>query len=164
LMFVAFLPFPLVIIGLIVHRKTRVEKFGFGRWRTKIWILLTASTLLLLGSAFRAGTSFKNPRPIQHPAWYHAKWCFYFFDFTTEIIVIYLYLLLRVDRRFYIPDGSKSPGDYVREGGTEEEKKKPESAHSTRRILSEEEVFDDKEPEYERGSNDVEKKARPGSS
>ena len=69
-----------------------------------------------------------------------------------------------MDRRFYIPDGSKGPGDYVREGGTEEEKKKPESAHSTRRILSEEEVFDDKEPEYERGSNDVEKKARPGSS
>lgn len=164
LMFVAFLPFPLVIIGLIVPRKTRVEKFGSGRWRTKIWILLITSTFLLLGSAFRAGTSFKNPRPIQHPAWYHAKWCFYFFDFTTEIIVVYLYLLLRVDRRFHIPDGSKGPGDYVREDGTEKEKKKPESAHSMQRILSEEEVFDDKEPDNERGSKDVERNARPGSS
>ena len=163
-MFVAFLPFPLVIIGLIVPRKTRVEKFGSGRWRTKIWILLITSTFLLLGSAFRAGISFKNPRPIQHPAWYHAKWCFYFFDFTTEIIVIYLYLLLRVDRRFYIPDGSKGPGDYVREDGAEEEKKKPESAHSMQQIPSEEEVFDDKEPENERGSKDVERNARPGSS
>jgi hypothetical protein len=164
-MFVAFLPFPLVIIGLIVPRKTRVEKFGSGRWRTKIWILLIASTLLLLGSAFRAGTSFKNPRPIQHPAWYHAKWCFYFFDFTTEIIVVYLYLLLRVDRRFHIPNGSKGPGDYVREDGAEdEEKRKPESAYSMQRILPAEEVFDDKEPEHERGSKDVERNARPGSS
>lgn len=163
-MFVAFLPFPLVIVGLIVPRKTRVEKFGSGRWRTKIWILLITSTFLLLGSAFRAGTSFKNPRPIQHPAWYHAKWCFYFFDFTTEIIVVYLYLLLRVDRRFYIPNGSKGPGDYVREGGAEEEKKKPNSVHSMRPILSEEEVFDDKEPENKRGSKDVERNARPGSS
>ena len=163
-MFVAFLPFPLVIVGLIVPRKTRVEKFGSGRWRTKIWVLLTASTFLLLGTAFRAGTSFKNPRPIQHPAWYHAKWCFYFFDFTTEIIVVYLYLLLRVDRRFYIPNGSKGPGDYVREAGVEEEKKKPESARNMRLISSEEDCFDDKEPENERGSKDVEKNARPSSS
>ena len=77
LMFIAFLPIPMIILGLIVPRKTRVEKFGKGRWRTKIAILLTSTTLLCLGAAFRGGTNFKNPRPITNPAWYHAKWCFY---------------------------------------------------------------------------------------
>ncbi|KPI39174.1 uncharacterized protein AB675_4546 [Cyphellophora attinorum] len=87
LMVVAFLPIPMVIIGLVVPRKTRLEKFGTGRWRTKIAILLTSSTLLTLGAAFRAGTNFKDPRPINDPAWYQSKACFYLFDFTVEVLV-----------------------------------------------------------------------------
>ncbi len=127
-------------------RKTRVEKFGSGRWRTKIAILLTSSTLLCLGAAFRAGTNFKNPRPINSPAWYHAKWCFYFFNFTVEITVVYLYLILRVDRRFYIPDGSKGPGDYLRDQNGREKGGRPTSGGSDTLVLSEEEVFDDAHP------------------
>lgn len=140
LIFIAFLPIPMVVLGLIVPRKTRLEKFGTGRWRTKIAILLTSATLLCLGAAFRAGINFKNPRPATDPAWYHAKWCFYFFNFTIEIIVVFLFLVLRVDHRFYIPDGSKGPGDYVRgaaAGG---------NGKSGARVLSEEEVFDDSSP------------------
>jgi hypothetical protein len=153
-MFISFLPLPMVLLGLIVPRKTRVEKFGLGRWRTKVRILLTTATLLCLGAAFRCGTQWKNPRPINDPAWYHNKWCFYFFNFTMEITVVYLYILLRVDRRFYIPDGSKGPGDYVRDDGEREEK--PESAHSVQRILSEEEVFDDEESQDGHREKDLE--------
>ena len=147
-MFVAFLPIPMVIIGLLVPRKTRLEKFGSGRWRSKIAILLASATLLTLGAAFRAGTSFKNPRPISDPAWYHAKWCFYFFNFTMEIIVVYLYALVRVDRRFHIPNGSKGPGDYTRQGDERDTEKddRPNSHDSVYRIMSEEEVFDDVSP------------------
>jgi hypothetical protein len=68
--------------------------------------------------------------------------------------VVYLYILLRVDRRFYIPDGSKGPGDYVRDDGEREEK--PESAHSVQRILSEEEVFDDEESQDGHREKDLE--------
>ena len=151
LMFIAFLPIPMVIFGLIVPRKTRVEKFGTGRWRTKVTILLISATLLCLGAAFRAGTNFKSPRPINDPAWYQAKWCFYFFNFTLEIIVVYLFLALRVDRRFHIPNGSKGPGDYLTDApGSEDEKAdaRPASGWSsaTARVNSEEEVFDDASP------------------
>ena len=111
-MSIAFSPIPMVIIGLIIPRKTRLEKFGSGRWRSKIAILLASSTLLCLGAAFRCGTSWKTPRPRADPAWYDAKWCFYIFNFTVEIIVVYLYIFLRIDRRFHIPDGAKGPGDY----------------------------------------------------
>jgi hypothetical protein len=161
-MFISFLPLPIVIIGLLVPRKTRVEKFGSGRWRTKVRILLTTSTLLCLGAAFRCGIQWKNPRPIDDPAWYDNKWCFYFFNFTMEIIVVYLYILLRVDRRFYIPDGSKGPGDYVKDEGADQEKK-AESLHSVRRILSEEEVFDGEEADEERHSKDLEANAASAS-
>ena len=146
LMLISFLPIPIVILGLILPRQTRVEKFGSGRWRTKIRILLASSVLLCLGASFRTGTAFRNPRPKDDPAWYHAKWCFYFFNFTLEIIVVYLYLILRIDQRFHIPDKSHGPGDYSkdRKDRLQEVDERPTS---TRRIMSEEEVFDDKVPE-----------------
>ena len=151
--FISFLPIPMVILGLVIPRMTRLEKFGSGRWRTKIAILLTSSFLLCLGATFRAATNFKNPRPMDDPAWYHAKWCFYFFNFTMEIIVVYLYLILRVDRRFHIPNGSKGPGDYLRDQASNEKSGRPTSGGSDTlvTVLSEEEVFDDEQsPEVTR--------------
>jgi hypothetical protein len=161
LLFITFLPIPMVVFGLIVPRKTRLEKFGSGRWRSKIAILLTSAFLLCLGAAFRNATAYKNPRPRNDPAWYHAKWCFYFFNFVIEIIVIYLYLLVRVDRRFHIPNGSKGPGDYSpqqmqqlpRESVDEGPRR---SLSSATHILSEEELFDDEYPVESTGSKELE--------
>jgi Protein of unknown function (DUF3112) len=146
LTFIAFLPIPMVVLGLIVPRKTRLEKFGSGRWRTKIAILVASAVLLCLGAAFRCGTAFKTPRPRNHPAWYHAKWCYYFFNFVIETIVIYLYIAVRVDRRFYVPNGSKRAGDYSgRNKGPDKDDSLDGEGHVERRIMSEEEVFDDEE-------------------
>ena len=165
---VSFLPMPIVIAGLIVPRKTRVEKFGSGRWRTKVSILMVSSFLLCLGAAFKVGTNFKNPRPRTNPAWYHSKSCFYIFNFTVEILVIILYLLVRVDRRFHIPDGSHGPGDYSRQLGHKAEADVSKSQEETDsgiaktesrsgfRIADEEEVFDDQEPKDTIQTRDVE--------
>jgi Protein of unknown function (DUF3112) len=146
LMFIAFLPLPMVVLGLILHRKTRVEKFGVGRWRTKVRILLASTVLLALGAAFRSGTAWLTPRPAHNPAWYHAKWCYWFFNFVIEAIVVYLYLLVRVDRRFFVPDGSKRAGDY---SGRNQQSGQPESPQGDGRldswIMDEEDVFDDEE-------------------
>jgi hypothetical protein len=149
LTFIAFLPLPMVVLGLIVPRKTRVEKFGIGRWRTKVYILLASTILLCLGAGFRCGTAWETPRPRDNPAWYNAKWCYYFFNFVLEVIVVYLYLVVRVDRRFHVPNGSKRAGDY---SGRNKAADKEESLHSEgqieRRIMSEEEVFDDEDEEF----------------
>ncbi|KAG7005229.1 hypothetical protein G7Y79_00021g050960 [Physcia stellaris] len=133
---IGFLPIPLVIGGLIIPRKTRVEKFGSGRFRTKIAILLTSTTLLCLGAAFRAGTNYLTPRPATNPAWYHSKACFYLFNFTVEIIVILLYVVVRVDQRFWVPNGARAAGDYSRKAADEKDA-------TELRIMPEEEVFDD---------------------
>lgn len=161
LLLISFLPIPMVVFGLIVPRKTRLEKFGSGKWRSKIWILLGSAVLLCLGASFRSATTYKNPRPKNDLAWYQAKWCFYFFNFVIEIIVVYLYLLVRVDRRFIIPNGSKGPGDYLGQQMQQRSRESVDEAprrsmSSTTHILSEEEVFDDQDPIERTMSEEIE--------
>lgn len=144
--FISFLPVLLVVGGLVIPRTTRVEKFGSGRFRHKIAILLLAAVLLCAGASFRAGTNYAGgERPRDDPANYQSKACFYVFNFTVEIIVIYLYVVVRVDKRFHVPNNSHGPGDYSRKPDMEANIKS-ESAEGMR-IASEEEVFDDMSPE-----------------
>ena len=86
------------------------------------------------------------PRNRNNPAWYHAKWCFYFFNFVIEAIVVYLYIAVRVDRRFFVPNGSKRAGDY---SGQNKQSDKEGILSKERqietRVMSEEEVFDDED-------------------
>jgi hypothetical protein len=132
----AFLPIPLMLLRLIIPDRPPIEKFGHGRFRTKIVILLFSSVLLTLGAAFRSGVNYV-PRPSNDPAWYDSKECFYLFNFTIEIIVVALYAIVRIDKRFHIPNGSHGPGDYlgISKGGVD---RRPSFAD---RVLDEEQVF-----------------------
>ncbi|KAG6366320.1 hypothetical protein INS49_000497 [Diaporthe citri] len=109
----AFLPIPITLIAVAAPRANhRPEKFGQGRQRTKIWLLLFTSTILALGAGFRIGVSYTTPRPAADPAWYHSKACFYCFNFVIELVVVYAYAVARFDRRYHVPDGSSRPGHY----------------------------------------------------
>ncbi|KAI1817812.1 hypothetical protein GGS20DRAFT_456475 [Poronia punctata] len=110
---VAFMPIPIVTLAAATPRKCHVEKFGGGRWRTKVYILIFTAVLATLGAAFRATTAY-FPRPATDPAWYHGRVSYYCFNFLTDLIISAIYLLTRFDRRFMIPDGAKGPGDYDR--------------------------------------------------
>jgi len=153
----AFLSIPLLFIHVILPKKSHVEKFGEGRFRTKIWIILFSSFILTLGAAFRAGTAYV-PRPRNDPAWYHSKACFYIFNFTIEIIVIALFAVIRVDKRFHIPNGSHGPGDYS--GTTNKAEVLERRPTLTDRINDEEDVFDDSRPEEEKRNDDLEASVR----
>lgn len=114
----AFVPIPVVLASRIVAGRAAQDnssvvqdKFGTGRFRTKIWLLMSTSALLTLGAGFRAAISFV-PRPMTDPAWYHSKPAYYCFNFVIELIVTYAYGVSRFDRRFHVPDGSSKPGDY----------------------------------------------------
>lgn len=145
--FIAFLPILLVLGGLVIPRKTRVEKFGSGRFRHKTAILLLASVLLCAGASFRAGINYAGgKRPRTDPAPYQSKACFYIMNFTIEILVIFLYVFVRVDKRFYVPDNSHGPGDYSRKAENAGAEKEGDSTGGMR-IASEEETFDNMSPE-----------------
>ncbi|KAF2796729.1 hypothetical protein K505DRAFT_270880 [Melanomma pulvis-pyrius CBS 109.77] len=105
---VSFLPIPVVLISLVAPRKTAPDEFGKGRLRTKIIILLTGATLLCLGASYRCGTLWLKPVPRTQPLppYFHRA-CFYIFNFTIEIIVVYMYAIMRVDLRFHVPNGAR---------------------------------------------------------
>ncbi|KAL2164710.1 hypothetical protein VTH06DRAFT_5 [Thermothelomyces fergusii] len=109
----AFLPVPLVTLAAVVPRRTRIDKFGEGHFRTKFALLTFTATLLALGAAFRAAIAF-FPRPVDRPAWFHSRACYYCFVYVVELVVVFTYALSRFDRRFHIPDGSSAPGHYSR--------------------------------------------------
>lgn len=90
--------------------------------RAKVAIVLVSGFLLCLGASYRAGTTLANPVPIFLPTnpptpapepGYLSKACFYIFNFTIEICVCYFWLAVRIDKRFYIPDGAKGPFSYA---------------------------------------------------
>ncbi|KAK4246445.1 hypothetical protein C7999DRAFT_42133 [Corynascus novoguineensis] len=109
----AFLPVPLVTLAAAVPRRTRIDKFGEGHFRTKFALLTFTATLLAAGATFRAVVAF-YPRPVDRPAWFHGRACYYCFNYGVELIVVFTYALSRFDRRFHIPDGSSAPGHYSR--------------------------------------------------
>ncbi|WEW56843.1 hypothetical protein PRK78_002298 [Emydomyces testavorans] len=113
--FISFLPLPILACIQLAPRRGQpqpVDPFGKGSWTAKGLIVGTAAVFLTLGAGFRLGTSAMPPRPLFKPAWYHHKACYYIFNFGVEVIVVYLYLLGRVDQRFYIPDGSSKARNY----------------------------------------------------
>lgn len=104
-MAISFLPIPILAFVLTTRRRCgKIQRFGSGGWAAKFTIIFAAAFFLCLGAAFRAGTMYKEPRSKKDPAWYNSKACLYVFDFTLEILVVYTYLIGRVDLRFYVPE------------------------------------------------------------
>jgi hypothetical protein len=143
--FVAFLPIPMLIAGIIIPRRIRTEKFGKGRFRYKIAILATASALCTIRASYACGIAWLKPIPLESPIhpWQLSKEAFYTFCFVPEIAVVVLYAAVRVDLRFAVPAGQRgtymaAPSDA---GGVYSV---PEAAQSeVLKIYSEEELFDD---------------------
>ena len=119
---VCFAPIVVILVSLVAPRKG-TEKFGAGRLRNNIAILLIAAAILSVGQIFRVVSAYLPPTPLRNTRgqiikapWYYSKACFYTFNFTTEFLVIFLYAIIRVDLRFHVPDGSKQAGDYSTKG------------------------------------------------
>ncbi|GIZ46293.1 hypothetical protein CKM354_000942300 [Cercospora kikuchii] len=106
LLVVAALPLVLLVLTWALPKSKNAQTFGAGSMTAKSLILVVSSILCTLGAGFKAGVNWQAPRAINNPAWYHSKACFYVFFFVLEIIILYFFLAVRVDRRFHVPDGS----------------------------------------------------------
>lgn len=115
-LFVSLLPVPITAFALLYPQTSEPDHFGKGAFWLKSAVVISASLILSLGAAFRTATAFYDWKPEYNtnPPWYNAKWCFYFFNFTLELVVVLMYLVLRIDLLFHIPNGSKGPGGYSR--------------------------------------------------
>jgi hypothetical protein len=120
--FAAFCFAPIVLVSLsLIFPRGNVDKFGAGRLRNNITILLIGAAILSAGQIFRAVITWVPATPLRNAQgrpvdtqWYYSKACFYAFNFTTELLVIIFYAIMRVDLRFHVPDHCKKPGDYQR--------------------------------------------------
>lgn len=110
---ISSLPIFIVLGALAIPRSVPLDRFGSGRLRTKIIVLLIGSALATLGAWYRCGTSWATPVPRSQPLpGYFHKACFYIFNFALEIVIVYFYAIMRVDLRFHVPNGAKGPGSY----------------------------------------------------
>ncbi|EMC91525.1 hypothetical protein BAUCODRAFT_38635 [Baudoinia panamericana UAMH 10762] len=117
---VAFLPIPIVSISCLARRHPKIrgmkpmDKFGDWSMRGKVVIVLVSAVFLSLGACWRCATLYLpiNYTTGPHP-WYFSKACFYLFNFTIEWCVVTAWIIVRIDRRFYVPDGAKGPFSYA---------------------------------------------------
>lgn len=121
---ISFLPFIILAFVFFVPRRAgqQFDAFGEGSWTAKASIVATAAFCLCLGAAFRTGTSYMDPRPMTDPAWYHHKACFYVFNFGLEAFVMFMYLFVRFDKRFFVPNGSSKVKSYSTDLNATQEK------------------------------------------
>jgi hypothetical protein len=110
---VATLPLPITILTLLIPYSP-LDRFGIGRLRTKVIVLMISTTLLSIGAWFRCGVALHAPVPRSQPLpGYLGKAPFYIFNFLVEIQTVLMYAILRVDLRWHIPNGAKGPGSYA---------------------------------------------------
>ena len=112
LLVVAALPLVLLAITFALPLSPNAQTFGSGSMMTKGLILTYSSSLCTLGAGFKAGVNWQAPRPISNPAWYDSKACFYIFFFVLEILILYFFLAMRIDRRFHVPNGSSKRASF----------------------------------------------------
>lgn len=110
---IAVIPLPMLLIGVIIPKRVRTEKFGSGRFRVKVAVLLTSSSLLTLRALWGTTAAYKPAVPQSQPLpWYYHKVYFYTIQLLTELIVVYMFIFVRINRIFYTPDGLPR-GSYV---------------------------------------------------
>jgi hypothetical protein len=147
---IAVLPLPMLLVGVILPRRVRTEKFGSGRFRIKISVLVASALLLTLRAVWGTTTTWHDPVPLFKPMpWYYQKAIFYTVQLLTELIVVYMFIFVRINRIFYTPDGI-SRGSYVDLPKAITQSVPPTYAEhdfptvTTLRVYSEEELFEDR--------------------
>ncbi|KAF1838068.1 hypothetical protein BDW02DRAFT_50321 [Decorospora gaudefroyi] len=131
---IAVLPLPVTALTLLIPHSP-LDRFGIGRLRTKVVVLLISTTLLSLGAWYRSGVALQTPVPRTQPLpGYLGKAPFYIFNFLVEIQTVLMYAILRVDLRWHVPNGAKGPGSYAKTQKPEDvelQVSRPTSANTT---------------------------------
>jgi hypothetical protein len=150
---IAFVPIVIVTLSTLlrlvpgVRGQKALDKFGSGKMSTKIIIVLASSALLTLAASLKAGTGYLPSIPLENSSnpsgpepipWYFNRGIFYGFGFGVEVVILFFYMAVRVDKRFIIPDGAKGPysyaGGFVFAGESGNEKSRLGQRDSTRNL------------------------------
>lgn len=114
--------FPIIFvpIAVVIPSPTPIEKFGVGRFRWKIVIVIWASAMLFVGAVTRAIAN-AQVHPKNDPGQVDSRVAFYTTGFMLEILVVFVFAVARIDLLFHVPDGCTGPGDYIKRKEDDEE-------------------------------------------
>lgn len=107
--------------ALLYPRTCEPENFGAGSLVAKFTIMGATLFFALFLSGLRTAYMWAPSHLASNPPWYDTRATFYIIVLGFELAVIYLFLLTRVDKRFWVPNGSSKPGDYSRVGSASNE-------------------------------------------
>ncbi|KAG8626084.1 hypothetical protein KVT40_006485 [Elsinoe batatas] len=103
----------LAAIVLLPRSRSGEQPFGTGSVQAKIVILAVSASLATLIAGFKCGVNFMPPRPVNDAPWYDLKPTYYCLLFVTEIMILALFAVTRIDERFYVPNGSSKVKSYA---------------------------------------------------
>ena len=103
-----------VAAAVLLPKSKDEERFGQGSPVSQAIVVTLSSCLCVFIAGYKAGIAWSPPRLASDPAWYDLKACFYVFYFAFEIFILSLLTFSRIDKRFFIPNGSTQAGDYTR--------------------------------------------------
>ncbi|RDA84280.1 hypothetical protein CP532_3335 [Ophiocordyceps camponoti-leonardi (nom. inval.)] len=111
----AYLPLVCVFAACAVPGPT-IENFGTGAFRLKTALLVFNSVNLAIGQTLRLAL-VDNPEAALQGSAVAGKPVFYTMTFFLEALTVFSYLIFRFDNLYWVPDGSRGPGDYSRDSG-----------------------------------------------
>ncbi|KAF2167812.1 hypothetical protein M409DRAFT_21960 [Zasmidium cellare ATCC 36951] len=104
----------LFLLATLLPPHPQAEDFGAGSMAAKLVILALALFLINFIAAFRTAVAWVDAPPVHEPAWFDSRGVFYGWELAPEILVIYLFVFTRFERRFWVPDGSWRAGITLR--------------------------------------------------
>lgn len=108
---------PLVLLTFAALTPSTEDPDHFGKrtsWNAKLITLYATTLLSLIEAGFRLGTAWQPARLATDPAWYDSKPAFYCFNFTIDVLILLVFLIMRFDLLFWIPNKASGPGSYSR--------------------------------------------------
>ncbi|KAJ5991999.1 hypothetical protein N7451_007723 [Penicillium sp. IBT 35674x] len=100
-------------LAVLLPKSQQEERFGQGSSKIQILIVTMSAIFCMMIAGFKTGVNWSPVRLATNAAWFDSKACFYVFNFTFEIIALSILTFSRIDKRFWIPNGSTKPGDYT---------------------------------------------------
>lgn len=114
----AVLPIPVLLTSALAKTHPDLKDLAednFGRHciTRKILVCLITATFLSTGALFRATISFApDTQPDAPNPWYYSRTCFYVFNFALDILVLVLWMCVRIEKMFIVPNGAWGPQSY----------------------------------------------------
>lgn len=111
---------PIAVVGISSIAKSYptlqpepIDNFGQGSLNRKMVIIFSSATILSIGAIYRASITLISPVSLDASIpWYFSRVSFYVFNFTLDFLLVTLWLVVRIDAQFIIPDGAHGPMTY----------------------------------------------------